>query len=210
MTAGTWSTAALSAARGYLAATSLPNLGVAIFAGGYGTCYWYCLSCCMRRCFVRGMHELQECDRFCECVCVTPCAVGTVVSKVTDTLTLCDPGFYSVAGIARCLPCGLGRANPYVGQVRCACCAAGTFANVSGLSQCFTCSGTSSSCKQPCTSNPSCSCSAEINCDVHLCPAGCFFQNLTCSQAPAGSYTRCSTSNCSASSYSLAQCARGL
>jgi hypothetical protein len=35
---GTWSTAALSAARVYLAATSLPNLGVAIFAGGWSTC----------------------------------------------------------------------------------------------------------------------------------------------------------------------------
>jgi hypothetical protein len=32
--AGTWSTAALSQARGYLAATSLPDAGVAIFAGG--------------------------------------------------------------------------------------------------------------------------------------------------------------------------------
>jgi hypothetical protein len=35
---GTWSTAALSVARYYLAATSLPNVGVAIFAGGGGTC----------------------------------------------------------------------------------------------------------------------------------------------------------------------------
>jgi hypothetical protein len=35
--AGTWSTAALSQARSYLAATSLPNAGVAIFAGGYCT-----------------------------------------------------------------------------------------------------------------------------------------------------------------------------
>ncbi len=35
---GTWSTAALSVARSYPAATSLPNLGVAIFAGGYCTC----------------------------------------------------------------------------------------------------------------------------------------------------------------------------
>jgi hypothetical protein len=33
---GRWSTAALSVARGYLAATSLPNQGVAIFAGGTG------------------------------------------------------------------------------------------------------------------------------------------------------------------------------
>ncbi len=36
---GTWSTAALSAARGYLAATSLPSYGVAIFAGGRSACY---------------------------------------------------------------------------------------------------------------------------------------------------------------------------
>jgi hypothetical protein len=34
VTAGTWSTAVLSQARARLAATSLPNAGVAIFAGG--------------------------------------------------------------------------------------------------------------------------------------------------------------------------------
>ena len=34
VTSGAWSTAALSVARYYLAATSLPNAGVAIFAGG--------------------------------------------------------------------------------------------------------------------------------------------------------------------------------
>jgi hypothetical protein len=38
-TARTWSTAALSEARYYLAATSLPNAGLAIFAGGLGTCF---------------------------------------------------------------------------------------------------------------------------------------------------------------------------
>ncbi len=37
-TAGTWSTAALSVARGGLAATSLPNTGLAFFAGGLGAC----------------------------------------------------------------------------------------------------------------------------------------------------------------------------
>ena len=37
-TSGVWSTAALSVARVYLAATSLPNLGVAIFAGGLCAC----------------------------------------------------------------------------------------------------------------------------------------------------------------------------
>ncbi len=38
VTSGAWSTAALSEARYELAATSLPNVGVAIFAGGQGTC----------------------------------------------------------------------------------------------------------------------------------------------------------------------------
>ncbi len=36
-TKGTWSTAALSVARYFLAATSLPNSGLAIFAGGYAS-----------------------------------------------------------------------------------------------------------------------------------------------------------------------------
>jgi hypothetical protein len=38
VTSGAWSTANLSVARWPLAATSLPNLGVAIFAGGLGKC----------------------------------------------------------------------------------------------------------------------------------------------------------------------------
>jgi hypothetical protein len=40
-TAGTWSTANLSQARVALAATSLPNVGVAIFAGGQSACCDY-------------------------------------------------------------------------------------------------------------------------------------------------------------------------
>jgi hypothetical protein len=36
-TTGNWSTAVLSEARYYLAATSLPYQGLAIFAGGYST-----------------------------------------------------------------------------------------------------------------------------------------------------------------------------
>jgi hypothetical protein len=38
VTSGTWGTAALSVARQCIAATSLPNVGVAIFAGGMRTC----------------------------------------------------------------------------------------------------------------------------------------------------------------------------
>jgi hypothetical protein len=47
VTAGTWSTAALSQPRYNLAATSLPNAGVAIFAGGVSKCCCccICLSC---------------------------------------------------------------------------------------------------------------------------------------------------------------------
>ena len=47
---GAWSTAALSLARYNLAATSLPNLGIAIFAGGGRTCchvYFRMFACCV-------------------------------------------------------------------------------------------------------------------------------------------------------------------
>jgi hypothetical protein len=50
VTCGAWSTAALSEARGGLAATSLPNQGLAIFAGGGDrTCCHVCfriIACC--------------------------------------------------------------------------------------------------------------------------------------------------------------------
>ena len=39
-TSGRWTTAALSVARGFLAATSLPNQGLAIFAGGLSGTYF--------------------------------------------------------------------------------------------------------------------------------------------------------------------------
>jgi hypothetical protein len=39
VTSGNWSTATLSQPRESLAATSLPNAGVAIFAGGCNTCF---------------------------------------------------------------------------------------------------------------------------------------------------------------------------
>ena len=39
VTSGIWTTAALSVARSDLAATSLPNDGLAIFAGGSGALY---------------------------------------------------------------------------------------------------------------------------------------------------------------------------
>ena len=63
---GPWSTANLREARFSLAATSLPNQGLAIFAGGQGTsCDFYCDDC-REGCGVRGvrgrrgMHAWEE------------------------------------------------------------------------------------------------------------------------------------------------------
>ena len=42
----------------------------------------------MRRCFVRGMHALQECDVLCVCVCLTPCAASGGASNVVDILNV--------------------------------------------------------------------------------------------------------------------------
>jgi hypothetical protein len=54
-TSGNWSTVVLSEARWALAATSLPNQGLAIFAGGQSTsCDCYCDDC-MEACGVMGM-----------------------------------------------------------------------------------------------------------------------------------------------------------
>jgi hypothetical protein len=57
--AGSWSTAALSVARIYLAATSLPNAGVAIFAGGTSTCCDVCFEDVRDGAWVRG--GMREC-----------------------------------------------------------------------------------------------------------------------------------------------------
>jgi hypothetical protein len=74
---GTWSTAVLSAPRYSLAATSLPNLGVSIFAGGYSECWIVHLSCCKMRCFVRRMYKRQELCVLDKCSCLTTCADGS-------------------------------------------------------------------------------------------------------------------------------------
>jgi hypothetical protein len=53
-TAGTWSTASLSEARFFLAAASLPDQGVAIFAGGASACGGVYCSGCREAWIVRG------------------------------------------------------------------------------------------------------------------------------------------------------------
>jgi hypothetical protein len=57
----TWSTAKLTVPVEYLAATSLPDLGVAIFAGGYCTLSLICFLCCSVRFIIIRMLEWQEC-----------------------------------------------------------------------------------------------------------------------------------------------------
>jgi hypothetical protein len=74
---GTWSTAVLSAPRYSLAATSLPNLGIAIFAGGYSECGLVYLSCCNMRFIVRRMYTRQEWSVLDKCSCLITCAGGS-------------------------------------------------------------------------------------------------------------------------------------
>ena len=87
-TAGTWSTAVLSAARGNLAATSLPNLGLAIFAGGltgYSTCCRVCFrfSGCIS--FVRRIYGWNKCSNVLDkCQCLILCADGNAYSVAVD------------------------------------------------------------------------------------------------------------------------------
>ncbi len=62
---GIWSAATLSVGRYALAATSLPNQGLAIFAGGWGRSRDYCCSDCKKTCCEKMMHKIhvwEECD----------------------------------------------------------------------------------------------------------------------------------------------------
>jgi hypothetical protein len=85
-TTGTWSTAALSVARGDLAATSLPNAGLAMFAGGFGTCL-LCLVELMLDALVceGGMREWEEGAVLIASPWITPCtANNNYPSNIVD------------------------------------------------------------------------------------------------------------------------------
>jgi hypothetical protein len=101
---GTWSTAALSVARQWLAATSLPNLGVAIFAGGSSTCRQVCIvSCC--QCVARvvvipyRMLEWAELCLLIACASLMPCAAGNSASNVVDVFNVTS-GAWSTAALS--------------------------------------------------------------------------------------------------------------
>ncbi len=68
-TFGNWSTAALSEARYRLAATSLPNQGLAIFAGGIGASFDCYCDDCREACGVRGVWGGVGCMRGRSVVC---------------------------------------------------------------------------------------------------------------------------------------------
>ena len=84
--AGTWSTAALSQARYWFAATSLPNAGVAIFAGGLGTSFDLCCSYC--RMGIGGVKRMRE---LVECGCVDSYHVQQVVFPFLMLWTFSHP-----------------------------------------------------------------------------------------------------------------------
>jgi hypothetical protein len=83
-TSGTWSTAALSVARHFLAATSLPNAGLAIFAGGYASAlYEYTsglMSLIVASAGMRG--AMCACDELCTGAAAAKCRYVAQVQLV--------------------------------------------------------------------------------------------------------------------------------
>ena len=106
VTSGAWSTAALSVARWNLAATSLPNLGVAIFAGGSGTCLYvdFCIFACFVFCSLGNrMLEWTEVWLLIACANLMPCAGGSnwqsILYNVVDIFNVTS-GTWSTAALS--------------------------------------------------------------------------------------------------------------
>jgi hypothetical protein len=103
VTSGAWSTAALSVARSYLAATSLPNLGVAIFAGGERTCCHFfprIFACCAVLCGLGyGMVEWAEVGLLIACASLMPCAAGIGDYNAVDIFNVTS-GAWSTAALS--------------------------------------------------------------------------------------------------------------
>jgi hypothetical protein len=98
---GDWSTAALSVARVSLAATSLPNLGVAIFAGGVGTCcHVFPVSLRVVLFWLgNGMLEWAKVCLVIACACVMPCAADGGDSNAVDIFNATS-GTWSTAALS--------------------------------------------------------------------------------------------------------------
>jgi hypothetical protein len=99
---GKWSTAALSEARSVFAATSLPNLGVAIFAGGWSTCCHVCFRI-FASCFCAGWGIGRLSGRrlglLIACASLMPCAAGSSYSSAVDIFNVTS-GAWSTAALS--------------------------------------------------------------------------------------------------------------
>ena len=102
VTSGAWSTSALSVARCCLAATSLPNFGVAIFAGGLSACsHFFVASLCVVVCgFGNRMLERAEVDLLIACASLMPCAEGPNFSDAVDIFNVTS-GAWSTAALSQ-------------------------------------------------------------------------------------------------------------
>jgi hypothetical protein len=117
VTSGAWSTAALSVARYYLAATSLPNVGVAIFAGGYCTCchvYFCIFACCAAAGWGMGWLSGRRLGLLIACASLMPCAVGSGPSNAVDIFNVTS-GAWSTAALSVAQYCLAATSLPKVG-----------------------------------------------------------------------------------------------
>jgi hypothetical protein len=139
VTTGAWSTAALSQVRYNVVATSLPNAGVVIFAGGLGTCCCVCLSCCRMGLGARVMTDGGECGVL--MTSLMPCSEIHGPEDVVDLGIFCSAGFVFVVGSTSaswCAPCP-ARTFSLAGSTSCTACDAGTFNPSAGSSSCLSC-----------------------------------------------------------------------
>ncbi len=99
---GNWSTAVLSVARRELAATSLPHLGLAIFAGGQSTCCHVDFSYLMRVALNGLWNRILECAGFgllIACASLMPCSAGSVIYSDVDIFNVTS-GAWSTANLS--------------------------------------------------------------------------------------------------------------
>jgi hypothetical protein len=147
VSSGRWSTAVLSVDRSSLSATSLPNQGLAIFAGGDGSVdvfTWVHLGCYVSCNDTRlpcpaGSYTHQYVATACQA-----CDAGSYNpgGQPAPSCNLCDAGSYSGPGQANCTLCDAGHFNPSKGSnstSACVPCDAGSLCTQKGLSRQLQC-----------------------------------------------------------------------
>jgi hypothetical protein len=226
---GRWSTAYLSLARYSLAATSLPNQGLAIFAGGqknglfdFSSDVVDMFAWCRLGCYVASNNSRLPCppahysDQYGATAC-RACNAGSYNpgGRPAPSCTLCDAGSYSGDGQAACTLCDAGRFNPSNGSKSisaCLYCTAGSY-SLQGSASCTICNaGSYSGGGQPtCTLCDAGSYSGDGQAACTLCDAGRYNPSngsksiSACLYCTAGSYSlqgSASCTICNAGSYS--------